>query len=143
MMSRFAQAERARVSAIVSGNTDKLSRVGDACGIAADARYSYDAFADIAADKRIDAVYIVLPTGLHVDWTVRAFAAGKCVLCEKPMALSSAECARRIAAGHRANRKLMIAYCSHFERHNQEAMALMARRAIGQSGCCGPSSPTA
>lgn len=150
MMPRFAQAERAHVAAIVSGNSDKLRRVGDAYGLPPDARYSYENFAKIASDKRIDAVYIVLPSGLHADWTTQAFAAGKHVLCEKPMALSSAECERMIAAGRRANRKLMIAYRSHFEPHNLEAMELMARSAVGQlrllrteqSYRMGPTSPS-
>ena len=132
MMPRFAQAERAHVAAIVSGNPDKLRRVGDAYGVPPDARYSYKTFANIASDKRIDAVYIVLPSGLHADWTIQAFAAGKHVLCEKPMALSIAECERMIAASRRANRKLMIAYRSHFEPYNLEAMELMSRKAIGE-----------
>ncbi len=132
MMPRFAQAQRAHVAAIVSGNPDKLRRVGDAYGVPADARYAYDTFANIASDKRIDAVYIVLPSGLHADWTIQAFAAGKHVLCEKPMALSSAECEQMVAASRRANRKLMIAYRSHFEPHNLQAMELMAQNAVGQ-----------
>lgn len=132
MMPRLAQAERAHVAAIVSGNPDKLSRVGGAYGVPPDARYSYETFASMASDDRIEAVYIVLPSGLHADWTSRAFAAGKHVLCEKPMALSSAECERMIAAGRQANRKLMIAYRSHFEPHNLEAMNLMAQNAVGQ-----------
>ena len=132
MMPRFAQAQRAHVAAIVSGNPNKLSLVGDAYGVPPDARYSYETFGNIASDNRVDAVYIVLPSGLHADWTAQAFAAGKHVLCEKPMALSSAECEHMIAASRRANRKLMIAYRSHFEPHNMEAMELMARSAAGQ-----------
>ncbi|WBH15043.1 Gfo/Idh/MocA family protein [Sphingomonas radiodurans] len=131
MMPRFAQTERTHIAAIVSGSRDKLRRVGDAYGIPPDARYSYDTFGKIASDDRVDAIYIVLPTGLHAEWVIRAFAAGKHVLCEKPMALSSADCARMIAAGRRANRKLMIAYRSHFEPYNLEAMKLMGQRAIG------------
>jgi len=150
MMPRFAQTERAHVAAIVSGNPDKLSRVGDAYGVPPDARYSYETFANIASDDRVEAVYIVLPSGLHADWTARAFAAGKHVLCEKPMALSSAECEHMIAAGRRADRKLMIGYRSHFEPHNLEAMALMAGSAVGplrllrteQSYRMGPTSPS-
>ena len=150
MMPRFPQAKRAHVAAIVSGNPEKLRQVGDAYGVPADARYSYDDFARIAADKRIEAVYVVLPTGLHAEWVIRAFAAGKHVLCEKPMALSSAECERMIAAGKRANRKLMIAYRSHFEPYNVEAMRLMRQKAVGtirllrteQSYRMGPTSPS-
>jgi glucose-fructose oxidoreductase len=149
MMPRFAQAERAHIAAIVSGNPDKLRRVGDAYGVPTDARYSYEAFDKIASDKRIDAVYIVLPTGLHAEWAIRAFAAGKHVLCEKPMALSSADCERMIAASRKAKRKLMIAYRSHFEPYNLEAMRLMEQKAVGtirlvrteQSYRMGPTSP--
>jgi glucose-fructose oxidoreductase len=132
MMPRFAETDRAHIAAIVSGNPDKLRQVGDAYGVSPDARYSYETFANISADKRIDAVYIAVPSGLHAEFTTRAFAAGKHVLCEKPMALSSAECARMIAAGRRANRKLMIAYRSHFEPYNLQAMELMRQKAAGQ-----------
>ena len=131
MMPRFVESDRAHIAALVSGNPEKLARVGDAYGVPADARYSYADFDRIAADRRVDAVYVVLPTGLHAEWVVRAFAAGKHVLCEKPMALSAAECERMIAAGTRANKKLMIAYRVHFEPYNIEAMRLMREKAVG------------
>lgn len=149
MMPRFDQADRAHISALVSGNPDKLRKVGEAYGVPQDARYSYEDFAKIAADDRIQAVYIVLPTAFHADFAIRAFAAGKHVLCEKPMALSSAECEAMIAAARRADRKLMIAYRSHFEPHNVEAMRLMREQAVGtirlirteQSYRAGPTTP--
>lgn len=150
MMPQFIRSERAYIAALVSGNPAKLRQVGDAYGVPQDARYSYGDFARIAADDRIDAVYIVLPTGLHAEWAIRAFAAHKHVLCEKPMALSSAECERMIAAAGRANRKLMIAYRSHFEPYNLEAMKLMSEKAVGdirlvrteQSYRIGPTTPS-
>lgn len=149
IMPRIDQAERMHISALVSGNPAKLAQVGDAYGVPPDARYSYDQFDKIAADDRIDAVYIILPSAFHADFTIRAFAAGKHVLCEKPMALSSAECEAMIAAGRRANRKLMIAYRCHFEPYNGEAMRLMREKAVGtirlirteQSYRAGPTTP--
>lgn len=149
IMPRVDQAERMHIAALVSGNPDKLAQVGDAYGVPADARYSYADFDKIAADDRIDAVYVILPSAFHADFTIRAFAAGKHVLCEKPMALSSAECEAMIAAGRRANRTLMIAYRCHFEPYNVEAMRLMRERAVGtirlirtdQSYRAGPTTP--
>ena len=120
MMPRFDQAKRAHVAGLVSGNRDKMKRVGDAY-VPSKSRYSYDNFDEIASNPDIEAVYIALPSGLHADWT-NGLAAGKHVLCEKPMALSSAECERMIAASQRANRKLMIAYRCHFEPYNLKAM---------------------
>ncbi len=149
IMPRIDQAERMHIAALVSGNPAKLAQVGDAYGVPTDARYSYADFDRIAADDRIQAVYIILPTAFHADFTLRAFAAGKHVLCEKPMALSSTECEAMIAAGRRANRKLMIAYRCHFEPYNVEAMRLMRERAVGtirlirtdQSYRAGPTTP--
>ncbi|ARU17821.1 Gfo/Idh/MocA family protein [Croceicoccus marinus] len=150
MMPRFERAERAHIAALVSGNPEKLQRVGDAYGVPPESRYSYDDFDRIASNKDVDAAYIVLPSGLHADWTERAFAAGKHVLCEKPMALSSAECERMIAASQRADRRLMIAYRCHFEPYNLKAMELIREEAVGklrlirtqQSYRMGPTSPS-
>jgi predicted dehydrogenase len=60
---------------------------------------SYQALID---DPSVDVVYVSLPNSLHAEWAVRAIEAGKHVLCEKPLALSVAECDRIIAAAEAA-----------------------------------------
>ena len=132
IMPRIEQASRSHIAALVSGNAEKLAQVGDAYGVPASSRYSYEDFERLAQDDRVDAVYIILPTGLHAEFAVRAFAAGKHVLTEKPMAISSAECDRMIAASERAGKKLMVGYRCHFEPHNLTAMDLMRERALGE-----------
>lgn len=131
-MPATATAERTHVAAVVSGNPEKAAKVAAAYGLPDDAIYSYDTFSKIADDDRIEAVYIVLPTGLHADWTEYAFAAGKHVICEKPMALTPAECERMIAASRGAGRKLMIAYRCHFEPVNLKATELMRQGVVGK-----------
>ncbi len=131
IMPAFASARGCHIAALVSGNEEKAKRVAAAYGLEEDSIYNYENFDDIAADDRVDAVYIILPSGLHADWTEKAFAAGKHVLCEKPMALSAGECERMIAASTKAGRKLMIGYRCHFEPCNLRAMALMRDSAIG------------
>jgi predicted dehydrogenase len=68
---------------------------------------------------------------MHCEYTVRAAEAGKHVLCEKPMAISSAECRRMIDACKRANVKLMIAYRVHYDPTWQHIRSLARSGAIG------------
>ena len=131
MLPAMSQAKGCHVAAVVSGNPEKAARIAAAYGVPADAIYSYETFDQIAGDDRIDAVNIVLPTGLHTVFTLKAFAAGKHVLCEKPMALTVAECDAMMAAAKAADRRLMIAYRCHFEPYNLKAMELMREGAVG------------
>ena len=62
---------------------------------------------------------MVLPNGMHAEYTVRAARAGKHVLCEKPMANTPAECRQMIDAARQADRKLMVAYRVRYEPFNQ------------------------
>ena len=131
IMPSFHGARRSHVAALVSGNPKKRARVAAAYGVSDDACFDYNSFDEMTSDDRIDAVYIALPSGLHASFVERAFAAGKHVLCEKPMALTSADCERMISASRKANRKLMIAYRCHFEPHNLLAMELMRDKVVG------------
>jgi len=93
--------------------------------------YNYDTFDRIAEDEAIDIVYVVLPNSMHAEYTIRAAKAGKHVICEKPMAVSVAECQAMIDACEAANRKLYIGYRLHYEPHNVEAMRLGQENVFG------------
>ncbi|USI73232.1 Gfo/Idh/MocA family protein [Sphingomonas morindae] len=124
--------KRARLVALVSGHADKARRLAADHGLPASAIYDYDGFDRIAADPRIDIVYIVLPNALHAPFTLRAFKAGKHVLCEKPMATNVADAEAMVAAGRAAGRKLMIAYRCHYEPGNLAAMRHIRTGGIGR-----------
>ncbi|MBB3033660.1 Gfo/Idh/MocA family protein [Alteriqipengyuania lutimaris] len=112
----FDGARHSRITAFVSGNPEKARELGERYGVSR--LYNYDNFDRIADDDEIDCVYNVLPVGLHAEYTIRALDAGKHVLCEKPMASTSAECEAMIAAAKRNNRTLGVAYRVHFEPNN-------------------------
>lgn len=71
-------------------------------------------YQDVLDDDAVDAVYIPLPNGLHAEWTLRAAAAGKHVLCEKPLATTAAEATTMAAACEAAGVVLCEAYMTPY-----------------------------
>jgi predicted dehydrogenase len=69
---------------------------------------------ELLATGSVDALSITLPTFLHADATVKALQAGVHILCEKPMALSVADCDRMVAAAESSSRVLQIGHCIRF-----------------------------
>jgi predicted dehydrogenase len=120
VLPAFAHVQNAEIAALVTNDKRKAGilsrryRVKDV--------YDYDQYEECLAND-IDAVYLVLPNHQHCEFTVRAAKAGVHVLCEKPMAVSVAECRKMIAAMRQARRRLMIAYRLHFEKSNLESIA--------------------
>ena len=79
-----------------------------------DAPRWYATAAELIADPQVDAVYIATPVWLHAAQAIAAADAGKHVLCEKPMAISVAECDDMIAACRSNGVALGVAYYRHF-----------------------------
>jgi predicted dehydrogenase len=90
---------------------------------------SYEA---LLADPDIDAVYIPLPNHLHVEWTLKALAAGKHVLCEKPMAMHASDFDRLIAARDASGKLAAEAFMIVFHPQWQRVRQLLAEGAIGR-----------
>ena len=71
---------------------------------------SHGSYESVLADPAVDAVYVSLPNAMHHRWTLAALAAGKHVLCEKPVALDEAEAAEMFDAATRHGRLLVEAF---------------------------------
>lgn len=101
-----AGARRSVVTAIGSRSQDTADAFAKACGIAR-AHPTYDA---LLADDTVDAVYISTPNALHHEWTLKALAAGKHVLCEKPIGVTAAEAEEMFDTAQKHGRRLMEAF---------------------------------
>lgn len=132
IIPEFRNCRHSRLAAVVSGDPVKARRVAAEHGLGERSIYSYADFDRIRDDPSVDIVYVCLPNALHAEYTIRAARAGKHVMCEKPMAVSIAECEAMIAACKRAERKLMIGYRVRFEPTNLEAMRLARSGAAGR-----------
>ncbi len=133
LLPAFGQSQKARLAALVSGESDKAKALARDYGIGANHVYSYANFDRIRDDPTVDVVYVVLPNSMHEEFTVRAARAGKHVLCEKPMATGSQSAARMIAACAGANRHLMIAYRIQYEPHNRMIQRMVREQSYGKT----------
>ena len=86
---------------------------------------------DVLADPAVEAVYVALPNGMHLEWVERAAAAGKHVLCEKPLAATSAEVEQMAAACDAAGVLLAEAYMTPFHPRSIEIARLLAAEDLG------------
>jgi predicted dehydrogenase len=86
---------------------------------------------DLVADQDLDGVYIATTVDVHAEQTIAAAEAGKHVLCEKPMAMTAAECDRMIAACRASGVELGIAYYRRFYPAVQRVKAILAAGEIG------------
>jgi len=98
------------------------------------------------SDDEIDAIVVVVPTAFHRDIVVSAAAAGKHILCEKPMAMTENECEEMIAATSAAGVRLQLGFMRRFDAGFWKAKETVLSGAIGdivmvRSNTRGPSVP--
>ena len=131
IMPAFGEAKKARLTAVVSNTPEKAKAVAAQYGIPPASIYTYDDWHKLAANPDIAAVYIVTPNALHREHVLAAASAGKHVLCEKPMANSTAEAREMVAACEAAGVKLMVAYRCQYEPYNRRAIDLVRSGTYG------------
>ena len=117
------------ITAIASRHLDKAQAAAGRLGIPK----AYGSYEELLADPDIDAVYIPLPNHLHVPWSIKALDAGKHVLCEKPIGLTTAEARELLdAAQKRPELKVMEAFMYRHHPQWQRARQLVAEGKIGE-----------
>lgn len=117
------------VVALASRNAEQAAFAASALGIAR----SHGSYEALLADPDVDAIYNPLPNHLHVEWSLKALAAGKHVLCEKPLGLDSADAERLVRAAKAEPRlKVMEAFMYRFHPQWQLAQQHLRAGDLGQ-----------
>ena len=121
-------APRTRVTAAVDPDPNAAAAIAARTGA-----HTYASLEPALAAGDFDAVDIMVPHDLHEELATRAFAAGKHVLLEKPMALTLDACARIQEAARRAGTVFMVAENSQYWPDVVRARELLAEGAIGEA----------
>jgi len=126
------QTKHCYLAGIVTGTPAKAEAWKAKYNIPESNIYNYQTFDKIADNKDIDVVYVVLPPSMHKEYVIRAANAGKHVWCEKPMAISVAECQAMIDACNKNKRSLAIGYRLHHEPNTQEYRRIVKQQLLGK-----------
>lgn len=116
---------------IVTGSPDKAKIWQQQYNIPEKNTYDYKTFDSIANNQDIDVIYIVLPPSMHAEYVIKAANAGKHVWCEKPMAVTAAECQAMIDACKKNRVKLSIGYRMHHEPNTQRIIQFRKEKKYG------------
>ena len=124
-------AIRAASRSVLAGVASRTAERASAYAAEWDIAGAYASYEAMLADASIDVVYVPLPNHLHVEWTLRAIAAGKHVLCEKPLALTAADVDRVASAA--AGRGVVVAEAFMYRHHplTSRAVSLVRDGALG------------
>lgn len=117
----------AHVVAAADGRPDAGARLGADSGVRV-----YPSMEELLQNEAVDVVDICTPTHLHAEMAEYAFAHGVHVICEKPMALTTAETARMIAAADKAGKLLMIGQVVRFTRPYEYLKSIIDSGELGR-----------
>lgn len=123
------QGHSCKITAIASRTLSKANKAADKLGIPV----FYGSYEELLNDPEIDAVYIPLPNHMHVEWAVKCLEAGKHVLCEKPIGLSSQEADQLLSVSKKhPDLKIMEAFMYRFHPRWQRTRELVQSGEIGE-----------
>lgn len=128
LIKAIQQSHSGEVIAIASRTMERAELMAKKHGIP---KY-YGNYEELLSDVEVEAVYIPLPNHLHCEWVVRAAAAGKHVLCEKPLALNAAEATEMVAACQKADVHLAEAFMYRHHPRYERAKQIIQSGQIGE-----------
>src|SRR3984885_8946600 len=123
------RGDRTEVVAIASRFEEKARIAADKLGIPR----AYGSYEALLADPEIEAIYNPLPNEEHVPWTLKGLAAGKHLLCEKPIALDVEEARKLIDARDRSGKLVAEAFMVRFHPQWRRARELARDGTIGET----------
>ena len=129
LIPAIQRASNSVFHAIASRDEAKLAECRANHGAPGKTCRSYD---ELLRDPEIDALYIPLPNSLHREWTLKAAASGKHVLCEKPMAMNAAECREMIAACRQHGVTLMEAFMYRYTARTAQVLEIVRSGVLGE-----------
>lgn len=113
VLPAFRNSKHARLVALVSHDAKRAKQLGKKYGL--NNCYAYEDYDQCLSNPGVDAVFVASVNGAHAEQTIRAAAAGKHVLCEKPMANTVEDCRNMVEACRSSDVRLMIAYRKYVE----------------------------
>lgn len=120
--------ENAELYAIAGRNEEKLKAYAEPFA----PKKLYTDYQALLDDENVDAVYLPLPNGIHMEWVKKAAAAGKHILCEKPMALTEEQVREMFAAAKEHGVLLEEAYAYRHAQLVQKVKEIVDSGAIGR-----------
>lgn len=128
VLAAAGASEKVEFVAVASRDQARADAYARAKGIPT----AHGAYEALLADPQVEAVYISLPNGDHVPWSIRALEAGKHVLCEKPLSRRMAQAEEAFDAAERAGRLLMEAFMYRHSAQAGRLAELVRAGAVGQ-----------
>ena len=126
--TRAARAARARLVGIVASTALSSMRAAESLGV----ERAYDSVDELLTDGDIDAVHILTPNATHFDFALAAIRAGKNVICEKPLATSTADAAELAAAAETSGVTATVPFAYRFHPMVREARTRVAAGVTGR-----------
>jgi len=125
------ECKMAKITGVISGTPSKIETWKQKYGISDKNTYSYETVSQLKNNPDIDLVYVITPNSLHHKHVLQIAAAGKHIICEKPVADNAKQAREMIAACEKAGVRFYIGYRLHFEPHTREVIRM---REAGEFG---------